>query len=213
MSFVDVFDQLANVAQVARKCPTPVLRRAYVTAMRDWCMQTRWLRIPVTGATQSGTALYGLGTDPFLEIIAIQAVSGSQTTNGGVQKWPIGPTDPGGWDSNAPVNRPWTYSYVPEGQIALYPTPDAVYNLLITAVVQPKEGVVQIPAEPLKKYSTCFEGGALEYLLTMKDTPWHNPAEAARQGRIYAAGIANGKAEVQRNYNTGAQRVRPRPFI
>lgn len=212
MNFVDVFDQLPNVAQIARKCPTPVLRRAYVTAMREWCMQTQWLRLAIPGATVADTALYSLGSDTFLEIVGVYAMSAS-TTTGNIQTWPVGPSDSGGWNPQIANNTPLRYAYVPEGQIALNPTPNAVYSIVTTAIVQPKEGVTQIPAAPLVKYSTVFEAGALKYLLAMKDTPWFNPNEAVSHAREFRAGISNGKAEVQRNFNTGSQRVRPRGFI
>ena len=214
MAFVDVFDQLANVAQVARKCPTPTLRRAYVTALRDWCAQTQWLRVSITGATVEGTQLYSLGSDPLLEIVGVFAMSASYTPPGGnIQKWPVASGDPTNWDPNMPNGRPTRYAYIPEGQISLYNTPDGVYNILTSAIVQPKEGVTQIPAEPLKKYSTYLEAGALAYLLSLKGTPWHDPREAATQEAKFKSGISNGKAEVQRSFNTGAQRVRPRAFM
>jgi hypothetical protein len=212
MSYVDVFDQCANVVQMARGCPVPTLRRAYVTTMRDWCAQTQWLRVNVTGATVADQALYDLGSDNYIEIIGLYAMSGQDNTFTPPQQWPIGPSDPANWNPALNTNRPLRYAYVPEGQMALNPTPDGVYGITYTAIVQPKEGVTQIPSEPLKKYSTGIEAGALAYLLAMKDTPWFNPQEAASQTRVYGAYISNGKAEVARKFNTGSQRAAARPF-
>lgn len=211
MIYVDVFDQLQNVAQIARNCPTPTLRNAYVTAMRDWCSQTRWLRATIPGITAVGESLYDLGSDPFIEMLALVAVSGASDSP--AAKWVLRSSNTGGWDANVGQSTPRQYAYVPEGQLALFPTPDAVYSITSTVVVQPKSGVVKIPAAPLVKYSSAFEAGALQYLLSMKDSTWFNPAESARQGRIYQSGISNGKAEVQRNYNSGSQRIAPHRFI
>lgn len=210
MNYVSVFDQLRNVAVVARKCPTPVLQAAYVTAVRDWCTQTHWLRMAVPGATTADQALYSLGSDPLLEIIAIYAMSVTGAQN---QVLPLTPSDSGGWSPAVSNSLPRRYAYVPEAQFALHPTPDAAYDLNITVVVSPVDNVREIPETPLRKYSTVFESGALAQLLVQPQTPWNNPAEAARHARIFAAGVSNGKAEVQRNYNTGSQRVRPRPFV
>lgn len=210
MITVDVFDHLADVAMMARSCPTPVLRRAYVTAMRDWCMVTRWLRLTILGASQAGKQTYDLGSDTFVEVVGIVAMS---VTDKKGNILPVTTGDAGGWDPNNGQHLPRKYSYVPEGQFALYPVPDDSYSLTVTAQVQPKDGVTQIPAAPLVKYSTTFEAGALAYLLAMKDMPWSNPAEAVNQGRVYRSGVANGKAEVARNFNTGSMRVRPRPFL
>ena len=213
MNFVSVFDQLRNVAMVARKCPTPTLQSAYVTAFRDWCTQTQWLRVTIPGFTTADQQIYSMGSDPLLEIIAIYAMSVTQTIGGNPQSLAVDASDSGTWPLNMPNALPRRYAYVPEGQFALNPTPDDTYGLTITAIVSPVDNVREIPDGPLRKYSTVFEAGALAYLLAMKDTVWFNPAEAQRQERMFRAGIANGKAEVQRNFNTGAQRVRPRPFI
>lgn len=213
MTYTDLFDLLPNVAQVARKCPTPTLRRAYVTAMRKWCKETQWLRTTISGATAADTSLYSLGSDTYLEIVGIAALSGADNSVTPAKQWPIGPSDPGGWNPNADSAQPRVYTYVPEGQFSLYPTPDAVYGITATAIVQPKEGVTQVPVPPLAKYGTVFEAGALAYLLAMSGMPWSNPNEAAKKEREFRSGISNGKAEVQRGFNTGAQRARPRRFL
>jgi hypothetical protein len=212
MSFVDVFDQCANVAQIARGCPTPTLRRAYVTSMRDWCAQSQWLRVNATGSTVDGTSLYDLGSDNYTEIIGLYAVSGQDNSFTPAQQWPLNPSNPGDWNPAVGDGQPLRYAYVPEGQMALNPTPDGVYGITYTAIIQPKEGVTVVPNEPLKKYSTGIEAGALSYLLSMKDTPWYDPNEAKAQERKFGAYIATAKAEVARNFNTGSQRARPRPF-
>jgi hypothetical protein len=213
VNFEDVFDHLVNVAQVARKVPTPTLRGAYVRAMREWCRQTQWLRTEINGSTVAEQQAYDLGSDPYLEVLAVLAVTGVDNSGSKPQTWPIYPGDPSSWNANREPNRPGSYTYVPEAQIALFPVPDKVYGLGVTAVVQPKAGAVQIPASPLVKYGTTFEAGALAYLLAMRDTPWHDPASAALQLATFRSGVSNGKAEVQRNFNTGSQRVRPRAFL
>ena len=210
---VNVFDQLANVALVARKCPSTTLRRAYVMALRDWCAQTQWLRENITGASVADLQLYSLGSDPYVEIIAIYAMSGTDNSGSTPQIFQIYPSDSGSWNPNVQAQQPTRYAYVPEGQFALYPVPDKVYGLTVTAVLQPKAEVAQIPSEPLKKYSTYIEAGALAYLLKLPGQPWTNLLEADKYDRMYRSGISNGKAEVQRNFNTGSQRARPRAFV
>jgi len=211
-TFVDVFDQMANVAQIVRGCPDVTLRRAYVRAMRDWCAQTQWLRITAAGATEANTVLYDLGDDPLLEIIGLYAIGGSDPALSPPNSWPIQMSNPADWNPLISPGQPLRAAYTPEGQVALNPTPNGIYNITYNAIVQPKDGAVQVPSQPLKKYSTTFEAGALAYLLGMKDTPWFNQPESVKKQREFGAGIANGKAEVQRNYNTGAQRARSRPF-
>lgn len=213
MNMIDVFDQLANISQICRKCPTPTLRRAYVRALREWCQETEWLRTNLAGATVAGTRQYALGNDPQLEIVAIKAMQGTQSQSQGIQYWPIVTSDSGQWDPNMTQGMPVRYQYVPEAQFALDPVPKLAYGLLVTVVLQPKEGAVNVPEAPLIKYSNEIEAGALQYLLNIPGQPWSNPAIAANYGREFRSGISNGKAEVQRNFNTGSQRARPRQFI
>lgn len=213
MNNVSVFDQLRNVAQMARKCPTPTLQSAYVTAVRDWCTQTQWLRVQIPGSTTVDQKLYSLGSDPLLEIIAIAAMSVTQVIGGKPQILPVWVSDSGSWDPNVAPGMPRNYAYVPEAQFAVYPTPNEVYGLTITAIVSPVDNVKLIPEILLRKYSSVFEAGALGYLLAMKDTPWHDPVQAAYHKRAFTSGVSNGKAEVQRNFNTGSQRVTPRRFF
>lgn len=213
MNMADTFDQLANIAQVCRKCPTITLRRAYVRALREWCQQTQWLRTAVSGFTVADHRQYSLGNDPYLDVVGIYAMQGSQSQPQGLQYWPIVTSNSGQWDPNRQPGMPVRYQYVAEAQFAVDPIPKEAFGLLITLIVQPKEGAVQIPAAPLLKYSNEIEAGALAYLHGVPGQSWSSSTEAARQDRVFRAGISNGKTEAQRNYNVGSQRARPRQFV
>lgn len=210
MKVVDVFGRLETVAQVVRRCPTPVLRSAYVNAMRDWCRETRWLREVVSGQTVPLVGAYSLGQDPHIEIIGVVAVAGSATEP--AARWAMTVSDAASWSPAMTPGQPRQYAYAPEGQLGLFPVPDQAYGLSISAVVQPRLGAVQVPEGPLGKYGSAFNAGALAYLLGLKDTPWHNPGESVRQERIFRSAISNGKADVARNFNDGSLRVAPRRF-
>ena len=211
MNMVNVNDQLANIAQIVRRAPSIVLARAYVRAYRDFCNQTRWVHVNISGATTSGEAQYDLGTDTYTQIIGIAAVQGTDSTG---QKWNLMPGLAESWDPNRGTDRPMNFAYVPDAQVALYPTPNAVYSLLVSAIVQPKtETVTQVPSAPLSKYSNEIEAGALEYLLMIPNEPWSNPAGAMVWGQKFRAGVANAKADVQRGHQQGSMRVQGRAFI
>jgi hypothetical protein len=215
MNLVNVNDYLGNVAQKVRKCPTVTLRRAYMRALREWCQQTQWLRTNVPGATVADIAQYSLGNDPQLDIVGIFAMQASLVTTAsaaGPSIWGLAASDSSGWNPNVQPEQPTRYCYLPEAQFAIYPTPDQVYNLSITVILAPKEGAVQAPQAPLQKYSNDIEEGALAYLRDIPGEPWSDKAAAVMNQRAFQSGISNGKAEAQRNYNTGAQRARARSF-
>jgi len=216
MDFVNVNDQLTNIAQIARRCPGPTLRRAYTRALREWCQQTQWLRVSLPGVTTANEPLYNLGTDLNLDIVGLRAVSLTQVIGTTPSVRGLAPSDSTTWNPNMPAGVPRRYAYIPEGQVALNPTPDAVYTFNLSMIVVPKESMAltaQAPATPLIKYSNDIESGALAYLLAIPGQPWSNPAMAAQYARDFKAAISNGKAEAQRAYNTGSQRVRAGPFV
>jgi len=214
MNTVLVTDMLTNVAQMVRRCPTITLARAYNRAYRDFCSQSQWLTVQIPGAAAVNVSQYNLGSDPYVDIIGIKGMSGSLTNgDGSIQYWTLNPADPSGFDPNYQPSLSGQYAYVPQAQFVLFPTPNQVFSLLVSAIVTPKEGAAQIPAAPLVPYSNEIEAGALAYLFALPGQAWTNPAESARNSRIFQAGIANAKSEVQRSFNTGSQRARPRGFI
>jgi hypothetical protein len=219
MTLVAIDTVLTNVRQMVRKAPIITVRRAYTRAMREWCQQTQWLRVTVGGQTiisPDPVKIYTLGSDDNLDIMGIRAMSLTQTLNGGAtQTFGLSPSDSSQWNPNLPVGVPRRYCYLPEGEFAVDPTPDAVYVLTLSVIVAPKESMLataMIPAEPLVKYSNDIEAGALVYLQNMKGEPWFDPGAAGANAKAFAAAINNGKAEVQRAFNTGSQRVRAMSF-
>ncbi len=217
MQMVDVNGYLANVAQIARKCPTTTLRHAYMRAFREWCQQTQWLRTNVPGTTVTDQRQYQLGDDPDLDIMGIFAMQGSLPPQSGTtatttQYWPILPSDSQFWNQNLSPSQPLRYQYIPEAQFALDPIPQQEYGLQVTVILAPNEAAVNVPLAPLVKYSNDIEAGALEYLLMLPGMPWTDKPLSVVMGRTFRSGISNGKAEAQRTFNVGVTRARPRPF-
>lgn len=217
MNFVATEDQIRNIAQIIRRCPTITLTNAFTKAYRDWACQTQYLRVPIAGQTTTTSRQYDLGSDPYLEIVAVFAASASILIGSQVQTWPLVPSDSTLWNPNASnavlPGQPVRYCYVPQAQIAVDPFPNDVYDLLVTAIVQPKETATQIPDTGLTKYRTGIEAGALMYLHSVPGQPWSNPNESMLQRRIFQSSISNARAEVQRGFNTGSVRIRPRAFV
>jgi hypothetical protein len=216
MDFVSVNDNIVNIAQMVRKCPGYTLRRAYTRALREWCQQTQWLRVTLPGETEANVQTYNLGNDLNLDIIGLRAVSLTQTVGAQSQTSGLATVDSSLWNPNGRPGVPQRYTYVPEGRLALDPIPDGVYAITISLIVVPKESGdigAQAPRDPLIKYSNDIESGALAYLMAIPGMPWSDKVAAELHGREFRASIANGKAEVQRAYNTGSMRARPRPFL
>jgi hypothetical protein len=212
MATTPIVDILADIAQVARQAPTSTLIRAYVRAARKFCHQSRWLRYTITGQTEAGVQLYSLGTDPDLEVIGLKAVSSASLT-GNTQPYPLRVSVPTGWLPDQPNGAPVAYAYVPEGQVAFNPTPNAVYNLTLTLVAQPVLGCNSLPSEMLVRWDQTLQAGALEYLYGLPGQPWSSPQLAQIEARKFQSGIANARADEQRDFNVGTFIARKRPFV
>ncbi len=208
-----VADISVPMDQVARQCPKGVMADAIVRAARAFCRQTRWLRATIAKQTVVNEQTIALGTALQLEVIGVRAVSATRTINERPQTWALSAGDATTFDPNFPAGIPSRYAYLPEGQIYVGPKPDAVYDLTISAVVQPVQDATDISDALLAKWHRAIEFGTLEYLLSLPGTPWTNAVEADRNRRAFQSEINNARADEQRGYNAGSVRMRPRRFV
>ncbi len=213
MANVPIVNYLPDIAQIVRKAPTGTLIRAYVRAARKFCRESRWYRSTLPGMLVANQQLYSLGSDQLMEIVGLKACS-CAGINTNTQPWALAVThDTGNWSPAQNNSTPQWYSYVPEGQVAFYPIPNAAFSVILTLVLQPKIGVTQIPADLLVKWDQVLQAGALGYLLGVPGMPWTDLLESKRQLAAFQAGINNARADEQRGYNAGTVIMRRRPFI
>lgn len=120
--------------------------------------------------------LYSVGSDANNEVIGIRAVAIMRDASDirGLTK-----KSSSDWDPNRAPNLPEEFQYVDEGQLALYPKPDAVYRLSMALILQPKAGVTTIDSTLVTKWDEAFRCGTLSYLQDMTGSPWANPGKAA----------------------------------
>ena len=212
MAQVQVLDVMRDVSQLVRRAPNATLISAYVRAARKFCRESRWFRSTLVGETVADTRLYSLGSDTYMEVVGIRAVS-AQQLNGSGQPWALAASDPAGWYPGFQPSQPQRYAYIPEGQIAVDPLPDKAYTLTMTLQLQPKAGVTSLPEELFVKWDQAMQDGALMYLLNIPGQAWTNPQQAELHRRAFQAAINNAKLDEQRGYNTGTVFIRKRPFI
>lgn len=208
---MEITQALQRVAEIARRCPTPTLKKAYVAAARDFCGQSRWLRTDISVTTSANDFDYLLApSDTDLEVIGVRRIVG--TTSAGKQ-FRMDPMDRELWPLNSRAAQPRLHAYVPEGQIDLHPTPDAAYTLTVTAQVQLVLGATTVPDLLDRKWGRALTDGALGLLLDIPDQPWTNHGQAMARRKAFQSAINNAKADEQRGYNQGSVAVRQRAFI
>ena len=206
MSQVAIATLLGPVLQMAPNCPESIAIDAYVSAARRFCNRTRWLVSTLIGSTVApvgavGTPVYNLGSDTYNEIVGISAVSLRLNTTEGR---PLTRSSSGSWDPDEPFGSPEVYEYIPQGQIALHPTPNAIYNLSIGLVLQPKLGSNSIDDRLLVNWADAFVSGALGTILDIKGQPWSDARRAAVEQGNFNGEVSKGKSDVAAGYNAGA---------
>ena len=148
-----------------------------------------------------GVAIYSLGSDTYHEICGISAVS-VVDTNGKAN--PLTPRASTEWDSDLDRAIPELYEYIPHAQLALHPTPDAIYTMAIGLILQPKLGSNSIDDSLLVDWSDDFNRGALAYLLDLHGMAWTDKSEAERMRLRFESAIDSAASAVAANYNAGA---------
>jgi hypothetical protein len=169
------------------------------------------LAVVYGGATLAGQAysigrsrtypLYSLGSDTYNEILGIEAIAITATAT---DIHPLTPRVSSEWDSNDARDTPELYEYVPHGQFAVHPTPDAAYALTVSVILQPKRGSNSLDDTLLVSWDYALQDGALAYLLKLPGMPWIDKTEATvREGRFQDA-IHQAASDAQASYNAGA---------
>lgn len=201
MAQVQVYSLLARVAQVCRGCNNTTMIDAYISAVRRLCAESRWYRSTLLGATVALEPNYNLGSDTYNEILGVSAVSALITTG---QTRPLVERNSTRWNADTAADRPEFYQYVPHAQLALHPTPDAIYPLTIGLVLQPKSGSNSLDEALLVKWDDAFIQGALGYLLGLPGLPWTDKRAAKEQMDLFDAAINSATSDAAAGYNAGA---------
>ncbi len=201
MAQTNVADLVGPIAQACRGCPLPTIIDAYVDAARLFCSRSYWLRDTVVGATVANTVAYALGGDANNEVIGIVGVSLARAT-GNID--PLTEKESSFWDPDDEPGVPEFYQYVPTGQIALHVTPDAVYPLTVSVVIQPILQSTSIDSRLVPTMRTVLEGWALAQILKIGGFPWSNPGKADQLERTFYAETVAASMQAQRGFNPAA---------
>lgn len=203
-----VVSLLSPIAAIVRQAPTITLKRAYIASAREFCNKSRWLTLALDPAagTVAGTAEYDLTGEADLdteqaEICGIESVKLNDGT-----EWAF--LTEGNMDLlnlNEDADQPTTYEYRPHGLVAFWPTPDAVYDYQVKAVVQPLKTATVISDRLLINWTEALEAGALYRLLRIKGQPWYDKNESAVQYQLFMKEVNAAQSDVANRFNAGAK--------
>jgi hypothetical protein len=201
----------ADVAARIAEAPMAIVQLAYTRAAREFCRRSMWLKRNIATSTLTvGQPVYNFGTDATLEVIGIQAVQ-IQQQNATWIDLREGTQD--SYDPNMSTDLPNWYSYVPEGMILYYPTPNYAYGTKVELIVQTAIAATTIPNDLVTKFNTHIEEGALWHLYRMKKQPWSDMELAMDAERLFNEGIGIARSWKDKGNQKGSVRATPRPFL
>lgn len=202
MAQVPVINVISPVAQKCMSCPTTVLVQAYIDAARQLCAESKWLKTVIPGLTIVNTRVYSLGSDTNNEIIGVDAIDITQTA---VDVHPLTERSSSEWNTTEANAIPLYYQYVPEGQFAVHPKPNAIYALSVGVSLQPKKGANSVDETLLVNWGYALEHGALAYLLALKDMPWYDLNQALKNESLFRLERATASHAAEASYNPAAR--------
>jgi hypothetical protein len=200
-----------DVAAVIKEAPVPIVQQAYMRSAREFCARSMYLRRQITQASLTvNQQEYNFGSDPNLEVIGVAAAAIQQQDTTWVN---LRPTDQATYDPNMKTDLPNWYSYLPEGMIVFYPTPNYAYGAKVSLICQPSLASQVIPNDLLNKFNTYIEAGALEFLYSMTNEAWANAAMEAQAHNRFWEGIGLARTWKDKGFQQASVRATPRPFI
>lgn len=209
---VNISAILGEVSAHVPGCPTPVVEAAVRKIITDLCQRAKiWTVDLAPIALVAGTHTYTL-TSPvaYGEIVEVARARVEGTTS------PLLWASPSDFDLLYPEEldgdpRHFTV-HVTETTIELAPTPTAVVNLLVTAVLRPVLAAAQWDLALYREFSRCVFHGALYELYNMPQRSWTNHQLATSNGRVWTNLVSEARWRQDTGYTRGALRVEARPF-
>ncbi len=202
-----------DVATRIKEAPLSVVQGAYMRSCRDFCKRTQWLRRNILStALVNLQPVYNFGVDPVFEVLDVVAAQVQQMPPG--TNWVnLRSTSQDTFDPNMAPDIPNWYSYLPEGMIVFYPTPNNVYPTKIELCVQTAINGTMVPNDLVTKFNLYLEAGARMHLYLMDKEPWFSPILAKQAEDEFMEGVGMGKSLKDKGNQSGSRRATPRPFI
>ena len=200
-----------DVAAIIKDAPVPIVQQAYMRAAREFCSRSMYLKRSIPQATLiANQAEYNFGVDPNLEVIGIDAAQIQQQNTTWVN---LRPTSQDTYDPNMKTDLPNWYSYLPEGMIVYYPTPNYAYGTRVSLICQPSLAAQVIPNDLLNKFNTYIEYGALEFLYSMAGEDWGDEGKMLGNRMKFWEGIGQARTWKDKGNQITSRRANPRTFI
>jgi hypothetical protein len=189
----------SRIQPLIPNCPAPLLDQALVDSCVEFCEQGsavhRELEVVQTTIGESRVEL-DLPAQSLLVRITALKINGRET----VAK-PYFEMD------EDVQGLPRMFSNTPEGDLMLYPVPDAVYPVKAMALLKPVRNATAVDDILFQDWAEFIVSGAMYRLLMMPGVAWSNPTAGKMYFDNFRMGINRAEIEFTRQRNTNEMRV------
>lgn len=175
----------ANVQPDVPACPTPYIDSAIVDACRAFARDTWLLTQSTLEVTSAGSQVIDLFGGVGEEVIGVSSV----VIDGSMQLTPYEPNQVL-IDVQQP-GRP-THYWFRDGQLVLFPTPDAAYSLSVQSITSPVFGTTSVDDRYLG-YVEAIRAHTLYKIMRTPGAAWSDPQSAMANYALYKSLAGNFK--------------------
>ena len=198
----DIDDFLLEIRPSVPDCPEPAMYAAIIRAARVFCFDSWFVRRSVTLDTVANQSLYTLVTPVGEEVFALKHAQIYSPETGVIPlRFAYGTFQ----NPNSGLEIPNRITYIPDGVVSLYPTPDQAYEVTVEVLTQPSLETQVIPDELASSFRTYIGAGALAWLYSHKGQSYYDPVESLRKESTFNAGINKAKAKAAFDNTPGPQ--------
>ena len=189
----------SRIFPLVPNCPIPTAEMALVDACIEFCEQGSAVHRELTAvATEVGESRVELvlPAESLLVRITALKIDGRETV-----ARPY-------FEMDEDVSGlPRMFSNTPQGDVMLYPVPDAVYPVKATALLKPSREATTVDDILFESWGDVVASGALARILAMPGVAWSNPSIARIHYETFRQGINRSEVEFRRQRTTLEMRV------
>lgn len=166
------------IAPAVPGCPEPLIDDAVRQAAIEFCERTEALRERLSFNTviaQDYVVMAPLGGD-VARVYRVSVVNADTRLERSRRE---------DYDEDGSPGQPTEYYVENLNTMRFYPVPDAVYPVVVNAVVKPARDATTLDDLLFSAYRDAIAAGARKRLMGMSSQPWTNTSQAAIEGEIF----------------------------
>lgn len=199
-----------EIMPMVNGCPSPIVDNAIRNATIELCDFGLMYREDIDPVvTEAGVAEYDLDLGSS---VAIAEIISARTDSRRLDpKTTEDLSSTGSVFEAVTGGGPVAYYQIGPNTLRLYPIPDGVYTVYVTAAMKPSRKATGCESYVMDKYRDGIVAGALSRLLIMP-MAWSNPTYAVQARQMFVKEMGQAKADGMKNFTMASPRVMPRAF-